>query len=143
MNGYMLACGDYGIGKSHGFQEIPEDFHDWAAYRTHFDGTASGWCGMITEAAGSDELAFDRFFELLDEYENRQPKVFARVGNSGIALVTYTDDPGFFAIPEGEGPASLRGRFFPTLKRFDADAGSLEIVDPGVFARINSAEDAD
>ncbi|MDB6133188.1 MAG: hypothetical protein JWM59_1431 [Verrucomicrobiales bacterium] len=155
MNGYIIACANHNIGACHG---IPEDFHDWAAYRTRRGESTAGWCHMITEVAGSDELAFDRFFKLLDEHASRRPTVFARFRNSteqysswtdgqeartfqyptSIALVTYTDDPGFFALSEVEGQSFPSRNFFHSLDWFEARAGDLEIVDPEVFGRIKS-----
>lgn len=143
MNGYIVACGDYGINESHGFHGLPDHLHDWAAYRTRHRESTSGWSSMIIEATGSEDLAFNRFFELLDEYENRRPTVFARVRNSGTVLISFTDDPGCFAVPEGEEKSSLRGRFHSSLKWFDDGAGNLEIVDPEVFARIKAQSEAD
>ena len=42
--------------------------NDWVAKQLGFGNSTSGWCNMILERAGSDEKAFDLFFELLDKY---------------------------------------------------------------------------
>ncbi|RYD37279.1 MAG: hypothetical protein EOP86_03875 [Verrucomicrobiaceae bacterium] len=133
MNGYIVACADHSIGACHG---IPEDFHEWAAYRTRSRESTRGWCQLITDATGSDEAAFDRFFELLDEHAYRRPSVFARLRGckaqysfwtdcgelrafrypTSIALVIHSDDPGFRPLfPNkdesggGRGPERRRG----------------------------------
>ncbi|MEL7363828.1 MAG: hypothetical protein AAFN13_17255 [Bacteroidota bacterium] len=50
-----------------------------------------------------------------------------------ISLVTYTDDPGFFAYSDTDDPLPGRG-FYPTMKRFESEYGvtwnDLIILDP-------------
>ena len=43
-------------------------FNDWVAKELGFPHSTSGWCNMILERVGSDEKAFDLFFDLLDKY---------------------------------------------------------------------------
>ncbi len=43
-------------------------FHDWVARRLGYGGSASGWCNMIRNKSASEEDAFNRFFELLEEF---------------------------------------------------------------------------
>lgn len=48
-----------------------EQFHqftNWVASRLGYAESTIGWCNMILEKAGSDEKAYDMFFELLDEF---------------------------------------------------------------------------
>jgi hypothetical protein len=44
------------------------DFHDWIAKKFNFTAPTSGWCNMILDRTESDAQAFDRFYELLDEF---------------------------------------------------------------------------
>jgi hypothetical protein len=44
------------------------NFCNWVSNNPDYACFAGGWCGMIQAKAGSDEKAFDLFFELLDEY---------------------------------------------------------------------------
>ena len=43
-------------------------FDKWVAHRLGFGGSTSGWCNMILSKTESDEKAYERFFELLQEY---------------------------------------------------------------------------
>ncbi|MEM1098803.1 MAG: hypothetical protein AAGH92_08435 [Planctomycetota bacterium] len=157
--GYQMGCCQQEVDDDR-LLLIPSDFHDWVAYRTHYNSSTSGWCNMILETSGSEELAFDRFFELLDEHANREATVVARLRNSqrqfsstagtqngefrtyrfpaSIALVTYTDDPGFFAISEVEGEYFPFQRFYPCLDWFESFVSPepLEIVDQAAFAKF-------
>jgi len=45
------------------------EFHDWIAKRLGYTSSSSGWCNMILEKSGSDEKAYEMFFELLDEFK--------------------------------------------------------------------------
>ena len=61
-------------GLSHaGYRESPfgqlfRDFNNGVAVQLGFGETAMGWCDMIVSKTGSDEKAYDLFFELLDKY---------------------------------------------------------------------------
>jgi hypothetical protein len=154
--GYESAC------KVHRIEDdathLPRDFHDWVAYRTHFRESTAGWCNMICSVTNSAAEAFDRFFELLDEYNNRQPHVIARCLNSrrvyetpkgedgtggvirypaSIALITYTDDPGFFVVSEIPGETLLSiGGFMPEWGWLGDLMGELVILDAHRFAAL-------
>ncbi|WP_338285371.1 hypothetical protein [Luteolibacter sp. LG18] len=122
---------------------LPDDFDDWVAYRARFSESTSGWRNMLLEKSGGDEeLAFDRFFELLDEHRARVSRVIARFNMTvtflmpspdlawedfenlekishdvRASVVIYTDDPGFFVIPESD---TMPGRtFYPDFSRFE------------------------
>lgn len=45
-------------------------FNDWVAKRLGYSNSTRGWCEMIAARVGSDEKAFDVFFELLDQFRN-------------------------------------------------------------------------
>jgi hypothetical protein len=68
------------------------------------------------------------------------------VGTSTLALVSYTEDPGFFvqlAYDDPDAPSS--GRFFPALKWFESQFGvsrkDLEILDQDTFNRWLSEDE--
>ncbi len=111
LGGYRMACSLHSIDDGLGLN-IPQDFHDWVAYRTHFRESTSGWCSMIVSTTESEETAFDRFFELLEEHSRRIPRLVAeflnpisntRTTRNGedflipppkrVQLVKFTDDP--------------------------------------------------
>jgi hypothetical protein len=133
--GYRTACVYHRID-AHPFDlKIPDDFHDWAAYRTHYRESTSGWCNMIVQTSPSEEAAFDRFFELLDEHAQRTPHLIAEIiapisttsrllnpltreeahlpAPAKVQLVKYNDhDPGFFALYDSP---DWRDQFHPYL----------------------------
>jgi hypothetical protein len=45
-----------------------EKFDKWIADRLGFEGSTMGYCNMIISKAGSDEKAYEMFFDLLDLY---------------------------------------------------------------------------
>lgn len=124
---------------------LPEDMHDWAAYRLHFHESTSGYANMILKDTPDEAQALTRFFELLDEHRARQPKLVAKirrhpqdheviragVGPNGelvrgagvpqadeVIIVVYTDDPGFFVINGDESSDyPRRSSFCPSLSR--------------------------
>lgn len=129
---------------------LPGDFHDWVAYRLHFRESTSGYKNMILERVPDEYEAVDRFFELLDEYRTRRPRVVARISAYGgreyslkftsdgvttekvprpasvgfytLNLIAYTDDPGFFVQYEADDPTvPPSGRFYPVLGWFESD----------------------
>lgn len=161
--GYGMACYRHGIANDLGL-DIPGDFHDWVAYRTHFKESTSGWCNMILSTTKSEEEAFDRFFELLEDHAARKPHVVARLLNfektclscsggesrtlkypNSIALITYTDDPGFFAVSEEEGKSFPMEGFFPHLSWFGnftfSSPEMLEVYDEITFSRWRQMEE--
>jgi hypothetical protein len=158
LGGYQAACGIHQIVDDRLGLAIPADFHDWVAYRTHFRESTSGWCNMIVETTDSEERAFDRFFELLEEYSQRTPKLVAEILNpvsntrtmrdgkdflipppKRVQLVRYTDDPGFFALYESE---VWRDAFHPYLSwRWGTDGGELVIHDEESYAEMVRANE--
>lgn len=119
LTGFQMGCCSYQVAEDRLGLEIPSDFHDWVAYRTHFRESTLGWCNMIVATTESEEAAFDRFFELLEEHSARVPRLVAeiigptssafRYGQScvipppeRVRLVKYTEDPGFFALHDSE-----------------------------------------
>jgi len=73
VEGYMCGrCHRRDSEPAHG-QLLPDDFHEFTGREVgtgHFG--AQGWCGVISQAAGSDDRAFEMFFELLEKYENEK-----------------------------------------------------------------------
>ena len=74
--GYNFARHELGAEPSY---LLPEDFHDWTAYRLHFRESTSGWRNMIFSRVPDEGEALERFFELLDEHRDRQMLVVATV----------------------------------------------------------------
>ena len=158
IGGYALALGVHGIENDIALR-LPHDFHDWVAYRLHYMESTSGWKRMILSACPDEVAAFNRFFELLDQYTARKPKTVAtisglqktyRSGPAGreragrypthISLITYTDDPGFFVISNEPGCDLPAGdSFFPSLDWFETFTGihrsQLVVVDAETFER--------
>jgi hypothetical protein len=58
----------YEIGAKQGICSDFRPFNSWLAKRFDLP-EAAGWCNMVVECAGSDEAAFDLFFELLDRFK--------------------------------------------------------------------------
>jgi hypothetical protein len=69
----FLAGYEVGSSNGKGFSgaEDLRKFNAWVAEQLDFSESTSGWCNMITSKAGSDEKAFNLFFELLDKYRGR------------------------------------------------------------------------
>src|SRR6516164_6920781 len=69
--GYEMACIKHGIAET---ERLPDDvpwrgFSDWVAKRYDKVGWSVGWHWLLVEHSRSEEEAFDRFFDLLAEYE--------------------------------------------------------------------------
>ena len=147
LHGFEMACRLHQIEDNRLGLTIPPDFHDWVAYRTHFKESTSGWCNMIVATTNSEQEAFDRFFELINEHSQRTPKLVAEILNSTsrttrvypdgrevhiaaperVRLVQYTDDPGFFALFDSQDWAD---RFYPYLSwMYEVEGGELVIHD--------------
>jgi len=160
LQGYRTALSVYDIHSI----TLPQDFHDWVAYRLHFYESTSGYRNMILKRVPEESGALDRFFELSDEYKNRKPNIVAQVSAGKeskwrtvkegrpqegtyptLNLIAYTDDPGFF-VSSGAADADFPGkdRFFPTLHSFEFSFGisknDLTIIDTEVFNRWLSEE---
>ena len=108
---------------------------------------------MIISTTDSEEEAFDRFFELLDAYWERVPKPIAEIvrpisksfrvingqkvplpAPEKVTLVKYTQDPGFFALFDGEG---FTDRFYPYLSWLhEVSAGELIVIDQEEYANL-------
>ena len=60
-------------------EESPEfyGFHDWIARRLGYAESTSGWYKMIRGRCASEREAFDRFYELLDEFRSSSGTVAA------------------------------------------------------------------
>jgi hypothetical protein len=50
------------------------EFNDWVAKRLGYSNSTRGWCNMILEKAGSDEKAYEMFFELIDKFRRRRKR---------------------------------------------------------------------
>lgn len=128
---------------------LPPDFHDWVAYRLHFQESTSGYRKMILDRIKDESAALDKFFELLDEHRSRHAHAVAKLhpGDPHVSemaaelrLVVYTNDPGFFVTHGGE-TAHAQGSFFrPALSwlrtGFKLDEENLEILDQEQFNRL-------
>lgn len=144
---------------------LPEDFHDWIAYRLHFLESTSGYRRMILQHFPDESVALGRFFALLDEYQTRQAKVVAKVRchpinpdvfsvdpsdlkertrlrvAEEINLVVYTDDQGFFVTHDDQAAEHPKSSFFcPALswlhKPFSPDAEYTKVLDQDQFDRL-------
>lgn len=150
LNGYEFAMLTHKV-KAKPFLKVPQAFHDWVAYRLHFDYSTSGWCNMILDRTKDEEKALDLFWNFFDEFNNRKPKIVARLTGinksytsisegiieekqypESISLVTYTDDPGFFVLSDDE--QEWPGLdFFPDINSFESETGAprtkLKVLD--------------
>src|SRR4051812_19815120 len=72
VEGYDLALGTQHIQSE---PVIPGDFTQWVTCRLRCQNSTKGWRRLILEATTSEEAAFDKFFQLLDEHSKRQPHV--------------------------------------------------------------------
>ncbi len=151
---------------THGIQEpdpLPDDFHGWVAYRLHFFERSIGIKNMILERVPDEEKALDKFFELVDEHKERTPHIVALGTSKGwtsetwedgkrrektahlpepFAMVTYTNDPGFFVKgTDGISPHSRwRDGFFatlgdPVIPMFSSDP-DFKILDQVAYDRL-------
>ncbi len=69
--GYSGALYDHGILKP--TNDIEPSIHYWVRARLGLDRSSIGWLGSILEVCDNDEgRAFERFYELLDEYRSGQ-----------------------------------------------------------------------
>ena len=74
---YMYEAGYTGALYDHGIVEPSNGFapgiHFWVRARLGLDRSSIGWLGSILEVCDNDEeRAFERFYELLDEYRSGQ-----------------------------------------------------------------------
>ncbi len=102
-------------------------FHDWVKCRLHSDKTGLSWRDLLLEHY-DDEIAFKKFFELVDEFKNRNFEIIAELLNtkivcrqevggeakqipitSKIQLGKYTDDPGYWLKISGLDECRLSG----------------------------------
>jgi hypothetical protein len=157
IGGYALALGVHEIENDTTLR-LPDDFNDWVAYRLHYKESTSGWKRMILGVSGDGAAGFIRFFELLDQHTARKCRVVAKLigfqktyavssgGHerterypTGISLIAYTDDPGFFAVSDEPGVSLPMGGFFPSLDWFETFTGAhrsqLVVLDAETFER--------
>ncbi|MCC9656710.1 hypothetical protein LOC70_12940 [Rhodopirellula sp. JC737] len=151
LGGYQFARTEHDIINNE--LALPDDIHDWIAYRLHFKESTSGWHSMILSRTSDESLAFDQFFALLDEHEGRVPCMRGKVRGvqrtytsttngvsirrrypETISLVTYTDDPGFFVYSDDRDIDFPRRPFFPSIewltRWLDIDRSDLDVIDP-------------
>ena len=157
IHGYCLALKLHGIESDR--LELPDDFHDWVAYRLHYPGSTSGWKNMILAAAGNEAAGLTLFFELLDQHAARKGRIVAQLiglqksyqmGSpegefverrypARISLIAYTDDPGFFVASDEPGVSCPHGPFYPSLDWFLSDTGAqrsqFTVIDPETFEK--------
>jgi hypothetical protein len=148
LHGYSFARQELGAGPSN---LLPQDFHDWVAYRLHLRESTSGWRNMILSQAVDEKAALEQFWELLDERHARQARPVAKVREQQkrndfpptvFTFVVYTDDPGFFVIAEAPGRISHdTGRFFPSIsmllgRDWKSKVDLLEVFDQVAFDRL-------
>jgi hypothetical protein len=119
--------------------QLPDDFHEWVAYRLHYYESTKGWRRMILEQTVDESAALDRFYELLDDHRAREPHVVATIQGhrreyktrmqgqdpseainklmpEKMILVAYTDDPGLFLTSEVNGHFPGKDRLFRPWK---------------------------
>jgi len=70
--GYMMARLDMGLSTTKQEQKF-NDFAEWIPIKFNDNSTRS-WAGIILLNSEDESQAFDRFFELLEEFKNLQSK---------------------------------------------------------------------
>lgn len=150
LTGYGFAVDSHNIPGKDDPLILPSGFHDWVAYRLHFQESGSGWCNMICERSQTEEEALDRFFSLLAEMKTRKAHLVAKLTGcqlaytqttsyrkngqlvqsptitksypDSISVVTYTSDPGFFVYSDNDEYFPGQG-FFASLETFELLTG--------------------
>jgi hypothetical protein len=61
-HGLSLGSGPL-ASEARGLYDLPSDFHDWVAYRLHFEYSGAGWANMIIERIGDGPEALGQFFD--------------------------------------------------------------------------------
>lgn len=139
---------------------VPQDFHDWVAYRLHFYEATGGWKRMILKKEPNESIALEKFWSLLDDYRARRPRVVAQLIDCKetyqrrsakgwetrrcprlLSLVAYTDDPGLFLTADEAEEASqpmqerFRTVFCPSIEEFRMrwDPAQLTILDSAIY----------
>jgi hypothetical protein len=165
LSGYRFA---QGAGQALQF-DLPPDFHEWVAYRLHFQESTTGYRRMILDRFPEESVALDRFFELLDEHGARQESVVATIKGHGpavfkmehgsretkrqaklaeqIRLVVYTEDPGFFLTHDDQtAEYPRRNLFCPSLsglmKPYTPDADYVKVIDQDRYNRLLQEDEA-
>jgi len=145
LDGYGTALHVYSID-SDLRKSIPREFHDWVAYREHFEESTSGWCNMILANTSDEEKALERCFQLLREYHARKPVPVARLLNAsrpslrGFTKETYKTDltEAWHRLKLGEQPE------LPPGVVAEWSPSTLLLVtyteDPGFFVRYEGEE---
>jgi hypothetical protein len=154
--GYCFAYHELGIKPP---DLVPDDIHDWVAYRLHFRESTLGYLNMILTHTADEAEALNRFFELLDEHRarkrstvatiRRHPKDLKITRTSGVeiphadevSIVVFTNDPGFFLMNDNPACAHPRRSFFyPSLswlrEPYKPDPEFTTILDQGQFDRL-------
>jgi len=167
IHGWEAASGHFGYCKAD-FEkppEVPRYFADWVGYRLHLDSNYSGfWHKAILSRIKDEHLALVRFFELYDEFFQREPKIVAsikkdcreytvsrKIGSAreftevvellpeSLRIVTYTDDPGFFLVAEEDETLSFNGWFFGAFeisRSASLSPGRYEVHDQVTWDRL-------
>jgi hypothetical protein len=142
--------------------ELSPRFADWVGYRLHLCGNSSGfWHRAILSKVPDESLAFERFFELRDEFLRRQGRVVAAIREDcreypvkkmgtdrqfvdsieslpkSLNIVVYTEDPGFFLSCNEDEEFFFNGWF---VAAFDASPipirDRFEVRDEDVWKRL-------
>ena len=173
MAGYCFAIKVHEIRDPNDVLALSDELADWVTYRLRLERSAQGWCSMIRSRTSSEKEAIERFFSLLDEYHRRTPHLVAKLEDyhksyeqitcrqngseivesvesfeypSSISLVTYTDDPGFFALSDDGREFPWKG-FFPNIHWFETFSGEkrerLTIIDSAWHYGIRDDESQD
>ena len=141
LHGYEMAR--WRLGQK-GSPEVPSHFADWVGYRLHLESDRCGfWHLAILDRVRDEELAFDRFYQLRDDFFKREPITVATIRNdrreyktgrfdadrniiwgtellpASLKIIVYTDDPGFFLNCDPEESFSDNGRFFPAFSAWN------------------------
>lgn len=161
LRGVEMARSAYGIQAE---PEVPSRFADWVGYRLHLGSNCSGfWHQAILHRIRDEKLAFDRFYELRDEFLQRKGRVVGTVRKEcreykvhllrsrepeeivectetlpeSLRLVVYTEDPGFFLECDDSEPFFYNGWFVDALDSSDVPLlGRLDIHDHAVWERL-------
>ncbi|MBW4612450.1 MAG: hypothetical protein KME21_04075 [Desmonostoc vinosum HA7617-LM4] len=86
LEGYQTARQELGIELTQAEIEFYDEFQPWLQERYNISISAS-WAKIIEFYTGSDERAFHRFFELLDEFWGRHEQIGTDLVEQEIEVV--------------------------------------------------------
>jgi hypothetical protein len=129
-----------------GPSEVPIRFADCVGYRLHLESNWSGfWDRQILSRFRDEALAFDRFYELFDEFNAREAKVVATIREDrrqglprSLRIVVFTEDPGFFLDADEDEGFFYRGWFFCAIDHWEDGSfvDRLVVKDESTWSRL-------